>query len=328
MSPSTAIPGDTPGGVAADNQHVSPQETPPTETVATTALPWARPLYDPPTSSNARVIAEDYLPAEDVVHSYTSQWYRFRINGKHYAIRPVSTAVNPANVFWEGLSAPTGHPVDLDSSFIMGYCHPRGIPSAPDDVASLRERARELIRAEGGEPVEIVALHRGSRWLEPMFLVPTLQPEEAFRIADELGQPLVISLRNGYHRATEPNGQERGEASAWHLLELPLAPCPMSLGYEVEHSPTRDGGPWVSRSMVIAGEWQLHFDWAHSLLACEPCQTRVAEKGRAIMLNPWSPPSRYKYIHSVDHDRLGDDHVLRRFEPGTLDEGPRVSRRR
>lgn len=55
---------------------------------------------------------------------------------------------------------------------------------------------------------------------------------------------------------------------------------------------------------------------SHSLPACDPCNTRQADKGRAITHDIWIPGSRYKYIHTVDH-HLGDQ-VVKRFEPGTF----------
>lgn len=281
------------------------------------AMPWARVLYDPPRGSGEGVVMEDYLPAENLVESYATQWYRFQHMGRHFAIRPTRVHYQPFNYLWSGVARQDPAPIYIYDAVIIGYCHPNGRPSTAQERGYLRERAVELVRNQELELFDIVAIHQQSQWFEPMLLVPEMDIDVAEQIAEELGQEFFIRLANDYHSVQQKNGRERGVAYTFELLEMGVAPCPMNLGPEFTHTPKRAGGPWVSRSMEVAGQWQVHFGDSHSLLACQPCQTRPAEKGRALLRGTWAPASRYKYIHITD-DTLGDQNVLRTLEPVTL----------
>jgi hypothetical protein len=71
-------------GQAAENHSPGKAEDPHPTAISTEAeKPWARLHYDPPKSSNARYVMEDFLPPEDIPRSYSTQWYRFCLNGKH-----------------------------------------------------------------------------------------------------------------------------------------------------------------------------------------------------------------------------------------------------
>jgi hypothetical protein len=260
---------------------------------------------------------EDYLPAENLVDSYATQWYRFQYMGRHFAIRPQYIQDQPLNVLWSGVAKEKISPIYIYDATIMGYSHPQGRPSTPHEREILRERAGELIRNQGLELFDIVAIHQHSQWLEPMLLVPEMTREVAQQIAHELGQEFFTQLGNDYHSVHQVDGKERGRIYRYELLEMAVAPCPMNLGPETDHSPNRAGGPWVSRSMEVAAQWQVHFRDSHSLLACVPCQTRPAEKGQPITRLTLVPASRYKYIHPVDNF-LGDAGVIRRLEQETL----------
>lgn len=275
--------------------------------------PWARLLYAPPRGT---AVPGDYLPKEPVAASYGSQWYRLSVAEREVAIRPVSASDNPANVYWPEGVAPEGEYDFLRDAFVIGYLHPDGQPSRIEDRPELKARAESLIRMAGYEPTDIVAVQRESKWLEPMFLVPGVPAEDAWRIGRELGQPAVVGFRGDRVAVDQTNGERRGGGYQFQVVVLPEAPCPMSLGYETQHSPAREGGPWVSRSREVAGMWQLHCADSHTLLPCLPCQARPAEKGRAIALYPLLPASRYNYIRYLS-DRADDAHAMLRYDVGT-----------
>ena len=310
----------TPSGTTEVTSSADAEASP--QNAEDSAMPWARVLYDPPRSSGDGVVMEDYLPAENLVESYATQWYRFQYMGRHFAIRPKRIQDQPLNYLWSRVARQDPAPVNIYDAIIIGYAHPNGQPSTAHERLYLRERAVELVRNQELELLDIVAIHQHSQWFEPMLLVPEMDIDVAEQIAEELGQEFFIRLGNDYHSVHQKNGRERGGAYTYELLEMGMAPCPMNLGPEFFHSPKRAGGPWVSRSMEVAGQWQVHFRDSHALLACQPCQTRPAEKGQAILRGTWAPASRYKYIHITD-DTLGDQKVLRTLDPVTLST-PRV----
>ncbi len=285
--------------------------------------PWAKLLYAPPRQSSTPA---DYLPMETVAGSYGTQWYRLQVGDTHLGIRPRSAADNLANVYWPEGRAPEGEYAFLADGFVIGYLHPGGEPTRIEARALLKAQAERLIREAGGEPTEIVAIQRESKWLEPMFLVSGISAEEAWAIGRDLGQPVVVSFHGDRLAVDQTDGLRRAGGYRFQVLVLPEAPCPMSLGYETTHSPKREGGPWVSRSMEVAGIWQLHFADSHQLLACHPCEKRQEDKGSAILLERWFPASRYKYSHTREHNHPGDEGRLRRFERVTPPHNPESNR--
>lgn len=200
-------PGNSDNGQATEHHRPEKTEAPSTMAHSTEAeKPWARLLYDPPKSSDAGYVMEDFLPPEDIPSSYSTQWYRFRLNGKHYAIRPQHPARNTHGALWGEVSPPEESHLDLEGVAIIGYLHPGGIPSLPDGRHQLREKAVSAVSSAGYEPVDIVALHRDSRWLEPMLLIPGIPTEEAGPIATTLHQPLHTTLGRRLHRTSQPDG--------------------------------------------------------------------------------------------------------------------------
>ena len=122
------------------------------------AKPWARLLYDPPRYGDEQVVMEDYLPAENLVDSYATQWYRFQYMGRHFALRPQSDTFQPFNHLWSAIGREEFAPVNISEAAIIGYCHPGGVPSLPSERSALRERAVELIRNQNLEAIDIVAI--------------------------------------------------------------------------------------------------------------------------------------------------------------------------
>ena len=272
---------------------------------------WAKLLYAP--DRNPIWPSEDSLPHESVVRSYGTQWYRLDIQGEHFALRPQLAQDAPFNEHWPALD-----PVPLSVAralrgYIIGYCHPHGIPNRVGETAELKDKALGLVRELGARAIEVVALQRESQWVEPMLLVPGITSEAAREMAVKLGQPVVVAVGEDRISVVQADGTPREGGYAWKLVPLLQAPCPMSLLCDGNEAPKREGGPWVSRSMAVAGMWQLHQSYSHSLLACKPCGDSVPEPGRAIMLSEWIPASRYKYTHSVDESKK-QKKILRRFD--------------
>jgi len=251
---------------------------------------WAKLLYAP--DRNPIWPNEDSLPHESVVRSYGTQWYRLDIHGEHFALRPQLAQDAPFNEHWPALDPVPLSVTSVLRGYIIGYCHPHGIPNRLGETVELKERALGLARELGAQAIEVVALQRESQWVEPMLLVPGITSEAAREMAVKLGQPVVVAVGEDRISVVQVDGTPRVGGYAWKLVPLLQAPCPMSLLCDGTEAPKREGGPWVSRSMAVAGMWQLHQSYSHSLLACKPCGDSVPEPGRAIMLsaNGFLPP--------------------------------------
>lgn len=262
------------------------------------SVPQVRPLYTPVRANNYRENPLECLPQETVMQSYSSQWYRFSIDGQHYVLRPRSTELYPLPDSWP---APLADDDPLKSSleaFIIGYWHPQGIPS---DGAS-RSAQQTLVDAVQscvlGEVQMAAMLQRESRWVEPALLMTGISEAKAREIGELLGQPCIIRVARGSITIMSIRDSAHVGSYEYDLIPLEKAPCPMFVGYEAERLPEREGGPYVSRSMLVAGLWSAHYATAHQVLPCDICKKNPgaipAQKKDAN--NPqWVPSSRYKY---------------------------------
>ena len=263
-----------------------------------TTVPQARPLYTPVRANNYRENPLECLPQETVMQSYCSQWYRFSIDDKHYALRPRSTHFYPFPDSWP---APLADDDPLKSSleaFIIGYWHPHGIPSDGASRHAQQVLVDELRGNQLGEFHPAAMLHRESRWVEPALLVRGVVEDRARELGSLLGQPCIIRVSRGIITLVSTKGSSLLGSQEYDLIPLEKAPCPMFVGYQAERLPEREGGPYVSRSMLVAGLWSAHYATAHQVLPCDICKKNPgaipAQKKDAN--NPqWVPSSRYKY---------------------------------
>lgn len=281
--------------------------------------PWASLLFDPPRATNATFVMEDYLPGESILTSYDNQWYRFSVNGHHFAIRPQSTPHKPLAHYWpKPMPVPQGLQPLLDG-WIIGYLHQTGSPGQAEDISQLRTDVLSTISGVAPTPLDVVAIQRESQWVEPMVLIHGITEEKAQDIARQMGQRFVVRIGKDWLRVYDTQGNWRRSGSKWDLIHLNQPPCPMSLGYEVAEKPTNPGGPYVSRSMTVWGQWASHHTFTHSLLDCTPCDTistpfTTTQQGET---EHWLPASRFSYIKAAT-DYLGDREVVRTFDPETL----------
>lgn len=263
-------------------------------------------LYPPPRASNFEDNPREYVPGQTVRNSYATQWYRFSVDGAHYALRPRKLSANPYRHLWP---APVGdeHPVwEVLDGFITGYWHPQGQPS--DGVSRLAQQAalEGVLARLGVEATKVAMIDRHSRWLEPGVLLPGVSEEVAREVALELGEPAFIRIKGGELTVFPTEGYLHVGRGDYELIELEQAPCPMYLGYEATIPPVREGGPWVSRSMLVALLWSAHYSFAHHLVACEVCggSTTYRPNGTEYAMEPsMVPASRYKYgYHTGSED--------------------------
>jgi len=280
--------------------------------------PWASFLWDPDHPDNATYVMEDFLPGESIHASYANQWFRFTFNRRHFAIRRKGGKHDAFAHLWP---QPIDVPEELENllgGWLIGYMNPEGAPSRREAVADLRSQALAIAEGPDRHVLDIVAIQRDSQWLEPMLLVSGISEQEAQHIARETGQHFLLKLEKEWLRIHGLDQKRRTGRSKWHLIELDLPPCPMSLGYQVSEEPTNPGGPWVSRSMVVHGLWRSHHGYSHDLLDCEACRTRSADfsKNRERGVDHWLPATRFSYMKGVEN-RIGDREVLRRFDPET-----------
>jgi hypothetical protein len=274
---------------------------------------WAKLLYHPPGNPQLGAVPEDYLPEESVVSSYARQWYRFTVGDKSFAVRPTVGAKSDP----QGWPTPskTGPCRDaLAGATIIGYLHRRGVPSLLGDHSNLRELALSEIDAVGGTATDVVALQHQSQWVEPALAVTGVAREVLLLVAKKLGQQLVTVVGPERIKVVDVTGVTRKGGYTWDLLELGANPCPLSVGYTPRERPAREGGPWTSQSMAVAGQWSLHHRYSHSLLECDACATRKPEQGRPILLDEWVPASRYNFMYPMNKHH-SDGAVLRRLEP-------------
>ena len=284
------------------------------------AMPVARLLYSPSEGKNHSDDPLRGLPKEHLVVSYERQWYRFEFGGKHYALRPAEGALAPTNAWWP---QPVAIPDELEpllKGFIIGSWHPDGVTSNQSERDVLYRQLVEKVHDAGGAALALVTLQGGSQWVEPALCVSGIDEDTAREIAIHAGQGAFIQMADGWHRPIILAGTS-ASGYRWQLLELPGAPCALSLGCELQYRPEREGGPWVSRSMLVAGMWSFHHKLTHSLLSCDPCRTRARlapgateVPGASIMLVEVLPASRFTYITA---QREGDDPPARLDWPTT-----------
>ena len=280
--------------------------------------PWASLLWDPSKSANQTFVMEDYLPGESILASYANQWYRLTINGRHFAIRRKGGKHEAFSHLWP---LPTAVPEELENllgGWLIGYMNPDGSPSSREAVSERRSQALAIATGPDRHILDVVAIQRDSQWLEPMLLVSGLSRKEAQQIAREMGQHFLVELGKEWLRLNGTDQNWRQGSSRWHLIELDEPPCPMSLGYQVSEKPTNPGGPYVSRSMLVHGQWQSHHAYTHDLVDCSACGTSQAEIAETPQGEPdhWLPATRFSTI-KAESDYIGDREVLRRFEPET-----------
>lgn len=274
---------------------------------------WARLLYHPPGHPQLAAVPEDYLPAESVVSSYARQWYRFTLDYTSFAVRPSAGSISdPDGWPTHGHTGPTRDAVT--GTIIMGYLHPGGVPSALGDHLDLKERALSEIATVGGAATDIVAIQHESQWVDPALAVTGVDLEVLLSVAKKVGQYLVSVVGPERVTVVDVTGVTRKSGYTWDLLELDTNPCPMSVGYTAGEAPPREGGPWTSQSMAVAGQWSLHHRYTHSLLQCDACETRTPERGKPLLLDEWVPASRYNFMYPLNKDRSGSV-VLRKIEP-------------
>ena len=288
------------------------------ETLMASDTPWASLLFDPPRSANTTFVMEDYLPTESILASYANQWYRFSVNGQHFAIRPQNTTHKPLAHYWP---KPTPVPQDLQpvlDGYIIGYLHPNGSPSPVEDISQLRREILSTISGVAPTPLDVVAIQRDSQWLEPMVLIHGITEEKAQEIATHMGQRFFVQISKDWLRVYDTEGNWRHSGAKWNLTRLNEPPCPMSIGYEVSEKPTNPGGPYVSRSMVVWGQWVSHHAFTHSLLDCTPCDTTATPINSTTQgeKEHWLPASRFSYIKAAK-DYLGDQEIVRAFDTET-----------
>ena len=280
--------------------------------------PWASLLFDPPRVSNKHTAMEDYLPGKSILSSYANQWYRFSVNGRHFAIRPQSTAHKPLAHYWPKPMRVTQDLQPLLDGWIIGYLHPNGSQSPVEDVSQLRSQVLSTISGVAPTPLDVVAIQRDSQWLEPMLLIHGITEENAQVIATQMGQRFLVRISKDWLRVYDTQGNWSHSGAKWDLIHLHQPPCPMSIGYEVSEKPTNPGGPYVSRSMVVWGQWTSHHTFTHSLLDCTPCDTSTepfnsTPEGEK---EHWLPASRFSYIKAAK-DYLGGREIVRTFDPET-----------
>jgi len=271
-------------------------------------MPLARLLYSPARASNLQENPSECLPGETLINSYVRQWYRFTLGGTHYALRPASAVVNPYNTYWPDPLAVDDEVRQQLQGYVLGYSHPDGVPSDADSLADQRALLERVVRQQTLDVVPMAILHRESQWVEPAVLVRGVTQDQAREIARTLGQRAFVEVNTTSTRAMLVDGYFPLGGYEWNLHKLPLAPCPLSLGYEVNVRPQREGGPWVSRSREIAALWQHHHAFTHAHIACDVCSRpgKTGSKGAAIPLGSVIPASRYKYSYVSG---FGDDAV-------------------
>lgn len=280
--------------------------------------PWASLLWDPSKSGNQTFVMEDYLPGESILASYANQWFRFSIDGRHFAIRRKGGEHEAFSHLWPHQIAV---PKELESrleGWLIGYMNPDGSPSPREAVSERLSQALAVAAGPGCHILHVVAIQRDSQWVEPMLMVSGISLEEAQHIAREMGQHFIVELGKEWLRLHGTDDNWRQGGSRWHLIELDAPPCPMSLGYQVSEKPTNPGGPYVSRSMVVHGQWRSHHAYTHDLLDCSACGTIKADIAESLQGEPdhWLPATRFSSIKAAK-DYLGVGDMLRRFEPET-----------
>jgi hypothetical protein len=252
------------------------------------------------------------------VVSYERQWYRFEFGGKHYALRPADSALAPTNAWWPQSVAVPDELAPLLTGFIIGSWHPGGVTSNHSERDILRRQLVDKVHSVGGTAVALVTLQGGSQWAEPALCVSGIDEATAREIAEHAGQGAFIQMEESWRRPIILSGT-KASGYRWQLVELPGAPCALSLGCELQYRPEREGGPWVSRSILVAGMWSFHHRLTHSLLSCDPCRTGAPlapgareVPGALIMLVEVLPASRSTYIAT---QREGDGPPARLYWP-------------
>jgi hypothetical protein len=289
-------------------------------TINNSSIPWARIPFAPDTN-NALNWGPSRLSTEDLIESYERQSYRITLENRNYLLKPRQIFDSGG---WDGLLKTCEPQLQrlIPEAIIVGLWHPDGIPVIEEEqpfnnLDAINEALDWLRKYRDFRHVITTTVGYSSEWVEPsIMLIPSGKCDMDWFIEDVLEvfqQPACVYLT---HISDESGGKKLSAGVAYldsgdlvreqpsielELLWLPKNPCPMSCGYQTEERPTRVGGPFGRRAMVVAGLWQNHYTLTHRLLSCTPCgverKPNSLVPGAPVSLQPIVPSSRYGYTY-------------------------------
>lgn len=280
---------------------------------------WAKIPFAPDTY-NGLNWGTRWLSTDELVKSYERQSYRFSVENKNYILRQGIFSYG----YWDGLMKTCQQQLEriIPEAIIVGLWHPDGVPVIEEqqpfnNAEAVNEALNWLRKYHDFSYITTVTVGHNSEWIEPsLMLISSRKCDMDWFIEDVLE---AFQQRACVYLAHVSDGNRSRKLSAGvayldsddlvrqhpsiplDLLWLPKNPCPMSTGYQTEEKPTRVGGPFGSRAMVVAGLWQNHYTLTHRLLSCTPCgvdhKPNSLVAGGTVSLSPIVPSSRYGYTY-------------------------------
>lgn len=257
-----------------------------------------------PVSFESEPDSDHYGPRESLSESYRTNWIRFEFEGADYALIPESDNVdldgqielNPeddsAEAIWNAISG-----------IVITNSHPDGAAQFPEEEEGLRTAlAKDLAVAGSADTIEVFAVHRRNRWVEFAQLAK-IDLDLAAELAAKWRQAAFLQVLKGSVRIHPITSEVEDGVYPVRLVRLAARPCPMREGLEQQYVCKLWGGPWVSKSMTAAYNWQAFQQRGVALLGCGPCgdgakpiadyRGQAWTRGGPIGLRQISVPSRH-----------------------------------
>lgn len=255
-------------------------------------LPAARPWYAP-----HRNEMESIPTPDEIVKSYSLQWYRLKVCETEIILRP---GVMEHNDLWAPAVEAPECLLALSGSYLITWWNVSGKACSNQLRSEQAEILDRFLATSKSVPQQVAVISERTRWMEPGVLV-NCDIEEAVEVSSALGQNVVVRLEDKGVRVFQIQNLSAGpkivgeEFVSLEVRTMVDPPCPLSQGPENEMLVKRQGGPGTSRGHEVLAMWNTFAALAHRLVSCSVHSGGITdpEKGTAIALHEIAYPSRF-----------------------------------
>lgn len=219
-----------------------------------------------------------------------------------------------------GGGEPTGQPPFEGPMAVIGSAEPAGRSATGSSVADLQD----YLAGRGYECLRATAVDFDRTWTDDCVIVAYTDRTELHAAALAYGQPFVLvwtsdGTEPGTLQLIELTGGLEGRLLAEFpavLRRLDVRACPVLRDARPGDVCRMHGGPWVSRSVQAAANWERRRARMIRALGCDTCAngsftvvgSQLVRGRRAVLTGPQPPASnRYQRAIGVDLGEAGPD---------------------
>ncbi|WP_248965295.1 DUF3293 domain-containing protein [Sphaerisporangium perillae] len=236
-------------------------------------------------------VAKRPVDQPDLVAAWSHGVLRLTLAGQDYEVRRPADLIPGSDI--------VGHPLATVAHVLTAWT-PGSRPGKLDRNRAAHATLLARVRDRGWQVADKAACHHADfAWAEQSVVVVGADEDQVLALAREFNQPAVLRWASGLMVVLSTTTREpltTGEPVT--VTRLQQRPCPMT-GQPRSEVCRNPGGPWTSRSMQYARDWNDRRTCLLAALGCDICHGSPAEgpMGKPVdsgtLYDRQTVPSRY-----------------------------------